>query len=50
MPASLSTTTISHTHEYASGDVQPVKENEKYAVDVEVRHTNIMLKPNESRF
>lgn len=34
--------------EYASGDVQPVKENEKYAVDVEVWPTNTVLEPNES--
>ena len=36
--------------EYASGDVQPVKENEKYAVDVEVWPTNTVLEPNELLF
>ncbi|KAE9574240.1 hypothetical protein CGMCC3_g9671 [Colletotrichum fructicola] len=33
---------------YHSTDVQPVKENEKYAVDVEVWPTNVVLEPGET--
>ncbi|KAB8231102.1 Alpha/Beta hydrolase protein [Aspergillus alliaceus] len=34
--------------DYASGDVQPVKEGEKYQADVEVWPTNTVLEPNET--
>ncbi|GMG15181.1 unnamed protein product [Aspergillus oryzae var. brunneus] len=34
--------------DYTSADVQPVKENERYQVDVEVWPTNTVLDPNET--
>ncbi|KAJ1709717.1 Alpha/Beta hydrolase protein [Aspergillus flavus] len=37
-----------HYRDYTSADVQPVKENERYQVDVEVWPTNTVLDPNET--
>lgn len=35
-------------HNYYSSDVQPVEENQKYKVDVEVWPTNVVLEPEET--